>query len=134
GNSELSDDKNYFHVERPIEIDLIERLEKIKQLSKPQVLFLCGNVGDGKSHLLSYIKTNRPDLLENTDIHNDATESFSPEETALDTLYNVLGKFKDDVDERANSKKHLIIAINMGVLHKFIYDEKIRKDYRDICN
>lgn len=32
GNSELSDDKNYFHVERPIEIDLIERLEKNKAI------------------------------------------------------------------------------------------------------
>ncbi|EUJ39344.1 DNA phosphorothioation-dependent restriction protein DptF [Brochothrix campestris] len=133
GNSGLSADKNYYHVKRPVETELIERLQHVQQQLKPQVVFLCGNVGDGKSHLLSYLKSVHPELLKNVRVHNDATESFSPQETALDTLKKLLADFKDNPTLSHAEPQHLLIAINMGVLHKLISDEEVMAEYATLC-
>lgn len=66
------------HVERKIQTDLERILVKNKELNSSSLILLCGSVGDGKSHLLAYLKENKPELLEGYQIFNDATESFSP--------------------------------------------------------
>lgn len=112
--------KEYMHVKRKIQMDFEQMLENNKD--KPaSLILLCGSVGDGKSHLLAYLKEHRHDLMSEYEIYNDATESFSPDKNAMETLEEVLRDFSDKRIE--GSSKKIILAINMGVLHNFIYRE-----------
>ncbi|HZG86235.1 DNA phosphorothioation-dependent restriction protein DptF [Paenibacillus sp.] len=110
--------KEYLHVERKVQIDLEECLRRRKDSPNSNLILLCGNVGDGKSHLLAYLKENRPELLEKYEVFNDATESFSPTKDAMETLDEILRDFSDE--RIATSGRKVILAINMGILHNFI--------------
>lgn len=114
----LSEFKKYLHIEREIQGEIVRQLSKE---SPPRLILLSGSVGDGKSHLLAYLKSTYPELIENYKIHNDATESFSPEMNALQTLEKELEAYKDQNME--SSKSNTIVAINLGVLHNFIHSE-----------
>lgn len=113
--NKLSEFKRYLHIDRPIQNKLVTYL---KNEIPPKLILLSGGVGDGKSHLLAYLKSEHQDLISNFTIHNDATESFSPELSALQTLEKVLAAHSDDKSYINN--KHTIVAINLGVLHNFI--------------
>ncbi|XZF74906.1 DNA phosphorothioation-dependent restriction protein DptF [Bacillus sp. AL-1R] len=115
--SSFSKFKKYLHVERKIQIDFEEILSSNKHNKTSNLILLCGSVGDGKSHLLAYLKSNT-NLLNEYEIFNDATESFSPNKNALETLKEILSDFSDQNIE--TSTKKVILAINMGVLHNFI--------------
>ena len=39
---------------------------------------MCGSVGDGKSHIISYFKNRYPNEMSHFTLHNDATESLEP--------------------------------------------------------
>ncbi|MDQ0246165.1 DNA phosphorothioation-dependent restriction protein DptF [Bacillus fengqiuensis] len=114
----FSEFKEYMHVEREIERDLISLLQSINNSEKSHLILLCGSVGDGKSHLLSKLKNKNPELMGSFALHNDATESFKPDGTSLETLNEVLEPFSDDFLEVSNKK--MILAINLGVLNNFI--------------
>lgn len=109
--------KKYLHVERRVQKDLENRLSQ-KLESRANLILLCGSVGDGKSHLLAYLKENKPELLEGYQIFNDATESFSPSKDAMETLQEILIDFSDERIDQTNKK--VVLAINMGILHNFI--------------
>jgi len=110
--------KNYLHVERPVQKDLETVLKRCQENpNQSHLVLLCGSVGDGKSHLLAYLKENRPELLEGFNIFNDATESFSPSKNSMETLEELLKDFSDQAEP---SNKKVILAINLGVLHNFI--------------
>lgn len=121
--------QNYMHIARPIELETIEKLEFIKTCATPQVLFICGSVGDGKSHLLAYLKCHRKELLEGFYIHNDATESYNRTKSAEETLEGILKPF----DDGATPTQHMIIAINIGKLHNFYNRQKKSGRYRGLC-
>ena len=53
-----------------------------------------GSVGDGKSHLLSYLNKNNKELFQNVYIYNDATESNNPYKTAVETLVEKLRQYE----------------------------------------
>jgi len=110
--------KAYLHVSRTMETELKSLLENAAQSKLPQLILLIGNVGDGKSHLLSHIKTQNPDLLNHFHIHNDATASFNKNQTYLDTLNNLLAPFNMDVPAMSGPK--IILAINLGTLANFL--------------
>jgi DNA phosphorothioation-dependent restriction protein DptF len=114
--------KKYMHVDRPYEKELKLLLEEIKTKNKPNLVMVCGSVGDGKSHLISYLNSENQDLFTNVDIHNDATESFSPTETSIDTLRKKLANFTDAAIElnQYEEWQHLVIAINLGTLSNFL--------------
>lgn len=119
-NTETFDDfKQYMHVTRTAEEDLKDILRKVNASNKKTLVLLCGNAGDGKSHLLSYLKNSDEEhLIEDYIIYNDATESNAPSKTAIETLNELLEKFKDKQLE--NIGKNAILAINLGVLSNFI--------------
>lgn len=123
--------REYMHVKRPIESELERVLENVLQQEKPQLILLCGSVGDGKSHLLAYLKAEKPELTENVMIHNDSTESFNPEENSLDTLEYVLQHFDDDSSQRHG--QHTVIAINLGVLHNFYNRQRNKGQFKALC-
>ena len=54
--SRFDDFKKYMHVSRRVEQDLIDILNKVNSGEKKTLVLLCGSAGDGKSHLLSFLK------------------------------------------------------------------------------
>ncbi|MBY6036650.1 DNA phosphorothioation-dependent restriction protein DptF [Fictibacillus nanhaiensis] len=124
--------KNYMHVERKLQKDFEGILEKAAHKSGRQLVLLCGSVGDGKSHLLAYLKSNRNDLLSQFTIYNDATESFSPNKNAMETLEEILQPFADQNHEHSNEK--IILAINLGVLHNFIYYKHLASTFETLIS
>lgn len=116
-NSEVFTDFNkYIHIDRPIGDRLKETLKKLQSKEKG-IILVVGSVGDGKSHMLSYLNEKNPELLEGVEIYNDATESDDPYRTAVETLINKLEEYKRSIN------KKLVIAINIGMLHNL--NEKI---------
>ncbi len=114
--------KEYMHVQRTAEIDLKEILRKVNASSQKTLVLLCGSAGDGKSHLLSYLKNaDEENLIQNYFIYNDATESSAPSMTAIETLNEFLDGFKDENLDQPG--QNVILAINLGVLSNFIESE-----------
>jgi len=110
---ELSELQQYLHVARPTEDKLRNIISSCRGNSTGKLILLCGNVGDGKSHLLSYLGQQKD--LGGFELHNDATESFDPSKTNLDTLTQTV--LKDFCDKSLDqSTRHLILAINLGVI------------------
>ena len=122
-DADIDDFKKYLHVEREVELNLKTIIEKSYEISAPQLILVCGNVGDGKSHVLSYLHSSILDKISEFQIHNDATESHNPNETSNQTLYRLLDGFKDVNIDSCSDK--IILAINLGTLSKFI------EEYRD---
>jgi len=119
GNSSSLDSfKEYLHIQRPVEQKLKEIIVNASTCSNGQLILVCGNVGDGKSHILSYLHGIIGDQMAQFVIHNDATESHNPNETSNDTLYRLLSGFKDD--NIASTKDKIVLAINLGTLSKFL--------------
>jgi len=105
-NSELNEVKNHLYIETEIEKAFAD---KISQLENDEILFLCGSSGDGKSELLTrYYEKYR----ERIDFHLDATHSFEPQSTAIDTLNNLFLAQKE-------SNRPLVVGINIGMLGNF---------------
>lgn len=108
----------YMHVVRPVQEEFENILKKASETNKAELILLCGSVGDGKSHLLSYYNENYPELMSLFQIHNDSTASFYINKPAIYTLKEVLSDF---TDERIHlSQKKLVLAINLGTLNNFI--------------
>ena len=117
GIGDFGDFKKYTHISRNVEEELIEILHKIEVSGRKSLVLLCGSAGDGKSHLLSYLK-NDLKLLDNYVVYNDATESSAPSKTAIETLSEALQGFSDkNLDQPG---KNFILAINLGVLSNFV--------------
>ena len=123
----LNDLKEYLHIERKIESKLLNIIKEASQVDKAQLILVCGNVGDGKSHILSYINEKIPNDFK---IHNDATESFNPDESFLDTLDKLLTNFKDE--KLGTNKDKIILAINLGTLNNFL--ESKESEYKKLYN
>lgn len=119
--------KEYLHVERPVETELRELLRNANAKQKKCLILLCGSAGDGKSHLISYLKNSDAEgLLADYEPYNDATESSEPTLTSIDTLSEKLSAFNDDNYLHDDGKK-MIVAINLGTLNNFIESDKGKK-------
>ena len=119
--------KVYLHVERQVELELRDILRKINATQNKCLVLLCGSAGDGKSHLISFLKNvDSEQLLADYEPYNDATESSEPTLTSVDTLAEKLSPFSDENIDVEDGKK-MIIAINLGTLNNFIDSEKGKK-------
>ena len=104
----FDDLKEQLFVEQEIETDLRRHLD----LAKPgEIIFLCGSSGDGKSEILTRCKSELR-FQQKFDFHLDATHSFSPRQSAIDALNELLER------QELNSKP-LLIGINTGMLANF---------------
>lgn len=119
--------KQYIHVDRTIQHQLFEMIKRSSEIDESQLILLCGSVGDGKSHLLSYLKSKNKEFLDGFEFHNDATESSDPKLDEIETLQKVLEDFSDENINK--STKKLILAINLGVLNNFIESEYVKNNY-----
>ena len=116
--------KKYMHVPRQTEVDFRTLIQEISGVDHKQLVLVCGSAGDGKSHLLSYLKyTDQAQILGSWSIINDATESDAPNQTAIQTLAKRIEPFCDDrLDDDGNEK--FVLAINLGMLNNFIDSEE----------
>ena len=116
--------KKYLHVLRPTEVDLRTLLNRVNSAKKKTLILLCGSAGDGKSHLISYLRNaDSEHLLAAFELYNDATESSAPLLTSIDTLAEKLAPFNDENYLNDDGFK-MILAINLGTLNNFIESEK----------
>lgn len=116
--------KEYLHIERPVETELKAVLREVRKRQSKCLVLVCGSAGDGKSHLISYLKNaDRENLLEGFELYNDATESSEPTLTSIDTLADRLSAF-NDAQYMINNAKKMIVAINLGTLNNFIQSDK----------
>lgn len=118
GLNVFTDFKRYMHVDRNVQTELENIIVKASKSDKSQLILVCGSVGDGKSHIISYFKNKYPDVISKFTLHNDATESLEPNKTSMDTLNDLLENFSDENIENSNEK--IILAINLGTLNNFI--------------
>lgn len=121
GLNTFSKFKTYMHVNRDVQDELQQIILEADKEKGAQLVLVCGSVGDGKSHIISYFKNKYPDVMSNFTLHNDATESLEPNKTSMDTLNDVLDSFSDEKIETSTEK--LILAINLGTLNNFIDSE-----------
>ncbi|WP_406542344.1 DNA phosphorothioation-dependent restriction protein DptF [Clostridium ljungdahlii] len=128
GLSEFTPFKKYMHIVRDAQNSLEELIFKANESKKAQLILVCGSVGDGKSHIISYFNNKYQDIMKKFTLHNDATESLEPQKTSMDTLNDVLDEFSDEKIDISNQK--FILAINLGTLNNFIdskYGERFTK-------
>lgn len=131
----------YFHVERQIEEELRKLLRIVNAEGNKALVLLCGSAGDGKSHLISYLRyddKHEEHLLDDYQVINDATESTAPNKTSITTLAEKLRDYDDD-HFMCNDGKRTILAINLGTLSNFIESEEAAnytqlKEYVDRSN
>ena len=123
----FSDLDDYMHVERPIELRLLEKINEIDSVGGG-IILLVGSAGDGKSHLISKIKPVSD--WSNNCFYNDATASSSPHKTAIDTLKEALVDYKD-ANINLTARK-LVLAINLGKLNAFIEDPEVQTEYSQL--
>lgn len=131
GSEGLDDFKDYLHVERGIQKELLEKIRKVSEIEGQHIIMLCGSVGDGKSHLLGYLNKEYPDLMSRFTQHNDATESNSPGKTAIETLQEEVLKSFNDENFNNNDEK-LILLINLGVLNNFMESDYAKMHYKHL--
>ncbi|MFD1739507.1 DNA phosphorothioation-dependent restriction protein DptF [Bacillus salitolerans] len=122
--------KDYMHVAREIQKDFEEMITITKDSDRAELILLTGSVGDGKSHLLAYYNEKQREVMNKFEILNDATESFSPNKNALETLSELLDGFSDQKIEL--SKDKVILAINLGILHNFLSYEHEGKSFNKL--
>lgn len=108
----------YMHVDRPVQQKFISILESSYNSNHAELILLCGSVGDGKSHMLSYCKEKYPEMINNFYVHNDSTASLYIDKPASFTLMEIMEGFSDENIENSDSK--VILAINLGTLSNFI--------------
>ncbi|MGL4991749.1 MAG: DNA phosphorothioation-dependent restriction protein DptF [Sarcina sp.] len=126
GLDSFSKFKKYMHVNRSMQKKLTELIIESGKSDTSKLILVCGSAGDGKSHIISYLKDKYPDEIEKFELWNDATESLGPKITAMETLSKILIDFND---ENLNSKcSKRILAINLGTLNNFI-DSKYGDNY-----
>ncbi|SIS63371.1 DNA phosphorothioation-dependent restriction protein DptF [Salimicrobium flavidum] len=127
---DFSELKDYMHVDRQIQIDLEKILSTEQKTGGPSLVLLSGSVGDGKSHLLSYLNNREDNLLKGYRIYNDATESFDPQKSAVETLTEELDSFSDQRIDSADDR--VIIAINLGILNNFLEADHGEKSFNKL--
>ena len=118
----FSELNKYLHVLRTPEEVLRALLLRIEKVSQKRLVLVCGSAGDGKSHLLSYLR-NEAHLLDEYMVYSDATESDAPNKTAISTLAKRIEAFNDENIDNGGTEK-VIIAINLGMLNNFIDSEE----------
>lgn len=117
--NEFDNFKEYMHVERNVESDLKDVLRRVNEYKKKTLVMLCGSAGDGKSHLMSYLKhSDSEKLMEDYKVYNDATEVWSQDKNTNETLDIILDSFSDE--KLGLPGENVILAINLGVLSNFV--------------
>lgn len=131
-NEEFTDFNEYMHTESKMDERLTNVIKNAANYQKSLVL-VCGNSGDGKSHLIASLK-GRGVIDERFKVYIDATSADRKGMKANDKLREKLLPLSDE--EICDGKSfRLIVAINLGILNDFLknYEKEfsILKKYVD---
>ncbi|PKF63880.1 DNA phosphorothioation-dependent restriction protein DptF [Psychromonas sp. psych-6C06] len=108
-STDLDAVKKYLYIEdSDIETDFKKVLNSLSFNDK-KIIFLCGSSGDGKSEILTRAKKN---FLSKVNFHLDATHSFHPNDSAIQTLDKLFLEFSEN-------SKPLVVGINTGMLGNY---------------
>lgn len=100
--------KKHLYIQTDIEQDFFKALSSLSSYEK-KIIFLCGSSGDGKSEILTkycHQFSNRANF------HLDATHSFKPNDSAIETLDKLFQDFTEGT-------KPLVVGINIGMLGNY---------------
>lgn len=100
--------KNYLYIDTDIVLDFEKELTALNN-GQPKIIFLCGSSGDGKSEILTRYSQR---FSNRAKFHLDATHSFRPHDSAIDTLDAVFSDYH-------NQSNSLVIGINVGMLGNY---------------
>jgi len=100
--------KSHLYIEMPIEKAVNKCISSFGASDK-KLLFLCGSSGDGKSELLTKAKLK---FGKRITFHLDATHSFDPQGTAIQTLDKVFDAF-------SLGQYPLVVGINAGMMGNY---------------
>ena len=64
GLNTFSNFKKYMHVNRDAQEELKKIILAADRHEFAQLILVCGSVGDGKSHIISYFKNKYPDIMD----------------------------------------------------------------------
>ena len=112
----------YMHVDRPVQEAFVSILKETYNSDHAELILLCGSVGDGKSHMLSYCREKYPEMMSKYNIHNDSTASFYIDKPASYTLAELMEDYTDEKLHTSNKK--VILAINLGTLNNFLEEDR----------
>src|SRR5690606_165871 len=88
-----------------------------------KLILISGNVGDGKSHMLAKLYQKLPEKMNCVEVRNDATESNYLSKSWIEELSDFLAPFSDSEIKTNHIKIVKIVAINLGVLSRFIQEK-----------
>lgn len=132
-NDKFSKFNRYMHIASKMDDRLKVVISNAKAKSKSLVL-VCGNSGDGKSHLIANFISQRVIDTKDFDVYIDATSSDKKGKRANEKLREKLDEFSDQKLENGVEYR-LIVAINLGVLNDFLknYEKEygLLKEYVD---
>lgn len=120
--------KEYLHVERQVEKELRELLRDINDRQGKCLVLLCGSAGDGKSHLISFLKNSDSEqLLADYEPYNDATESAEPTMTSIETLAEKLLPFNDEnyCKDDGMLQYRIDAMLGLGVLFQNLFARRL---------
>lgn len=115
--------KDYLHIDRKVEKVLEKMVFQSIESKTSKLILISGNVGDGKSHMLAKLYQKLPEQMNHIEVRNDATESNFLSKSWIDELSDFLTPFSDSEIEKNNNKNVKIVAINLGVLSRFIQEK-----------
>lgn len=116
---------NYLHVDRPIDKEVCSHMDELIQ-EGGGIILLVGSAGDGKSHMISYLRSK--EKYSNFIFYNDATEGCSPQMSAVETLKFALRNYCDKTFDTTLSKT--VLAVNIGKLQDLVEDEEFKKNFK----
>ncbi|MFA0514337.1 DNA phosphorothioation-dependent restriction protein DptF [Vibrio breoganii] len=100
--------KKYLYIQTDIEAEFVKHLKGLSSTEK-KIIFLCGSSGDGKSEILTKYKK---EYQNRADFHLDATHSFRPTDTAIQTLDKLFFDFEQ-------GGRSLVVGINVGMMGNY---------------
>jgi DNA phosphorothioation-dependent restriction protein DptF len=109
----LDEVKDYLYITTDIESDFKQALTSLSQTDK-KIIFLCGSSGDGKSEILTKYCNK---FSTRANFHLDATHSFKPNDSAIETLDKLFQDFTE-------GSKPLVVGINIGMLGNYVEEGK----------
>jgi DNA phosphorothioation-dependent restriction protein DptF len=115
--------KDYLHIDRKVEKVLEKIVLNSIESKTSKLILISGNVGDGKSHMLAKLYQKLPEQMNQVEVRNDATESNFLSKSWIEELSDFLAPFSDSEIEKNNNKQVKIVAINLGVLSRFIQEK-----------
>jgi len=119
-NNSFDEFKEYLHIDRYVQSKLENIVLSSLASDKSKLILISGNVGDGKSHMMSRLHKKFPEDMAKIRLRNDATESNRTDRSWIDELNEFFAPFNDENLNLPKKKTVRIVAINLGVLSSFL--------------